>query len=154
MNILMGLLTNFPLMCALSAWLTAQLIKFFIALFSSHGKADFNKLWQSGGMPSSHSASTCALVVALIIKEGAGSPCVAIAAMLSFIATYDALNVRRTAGDQGKLLNRLVAELHEKKHIDFKVTLREVCGHTMPQVVAGNLLGLAVPLIAHLVFGW
>ena len=64
---------------------------------------------------------------------------------------YDATGVRRSAGQQAALLNKIVKNL---KNSDLKNTekeLKELLGHTPIQVIAGALLGA---VIAVAVYNW
>lgn len=58
------------------------------------------RLVGSGGMPSSHSATVCALVTAVCYEYGAGSFEFAISLILAIIVMYDAMGVRRETGIQ------------------------------------------------------
>ena len=54
---------NFVLVTAVCASLLAQLIKVLLNLFIFH-RFIAERMWGAGGMPSSHSATVCAMVVA------------------------------------------------------------------------------------------
>ena len=62
MNIFEALWANRPLVCAASAWLLAQVIKFVLYSFIEK-TISWRRLWGSGGMPSSHTAFTLALAL-------------------------------------------------------------------------------------------
>lgn len=98
----------------------------------------------SGGMPSSHSATVSALALAIGLQEGAGSPAFAIAVVLSCIVMYDASGVRLHAGRQAELLNQIVCELPPEHPLSTVRPLRDSLGHTPLQVVAGGLLGCII----------
>ena len=63
------------------------------------------------------------------------------------IVIYDAVNVRYAVGEQGKLLNVIVMDHNYKKK---KVKVVE--GHTIPQVIVGGVLGIAIGLVCAHVF--
>ena len=63
---------NFVLVTAVCASLLAQLIKVLLNLFIFH-RFIAERMWGAGGMPSSHSATVCALVTAVCYEYGAGS---------------------------------------------------------------------------------
>ncbi|HCS93432.1 MAG: divergent PAP2 family protein [Bavariicoccus seileri] len=109
----MGLLTNFPLICAMSAILIAQLIKFPIAYWI-HKRTSLKLLTSTGGMPSSHTAAVASLITSLGLDYGFGSPLVAIATTFGVIVMFDAMGVRRQSGYQGILLRHLVALIEKK----------------------------------------
>ena len=101
----------------------------------------------SGGMPSSHSSTVCALVVASARVCGTNSVEFALAFILAFIVMYDAAGVRRAAGEQAKVLNRIAKELSEGDTRYLDKNLKELIGHTPLQVFMGALLGVVIPLI-------
>ena len=109
MNFFTDLVQNKVLLSAVSGWLIAQILKTLIHLFFTK-KFVAERLVGSGGMPSSHSATVCALTTASGIKYGAGSFEFAVSFVLSMIVMYDAMNVRMETGKQAKLLNRVFFE--------------------------------------------
>lgn len=133
--------TNYILICAFLAWLLAQVAKCLLYIVKYH-HFDFLVLVSSGGMPSSHSATVTALVTATAKLCGANSPEFAITFILAFIVMYDACGVRRAAGEQAKVLNRIVSDVQkgDTKYLDKK--LKELIGHTPVQVIAGAVLGI------------
>jgi acid phosphatase family membrane protein YuiD len=143
----MDILKNTPLLCAVMAWLTAQLMKFLIVIIRER-KINLVVLVQSGGMPSSHSATVCALATAIGFQQGFGSIEFAIAAILSFIVMYDAAGVRRAAGEQAKRINMLTQDLEDFED-DMEAQLKELLGHTPPEVFGGAVLGILIPTILY-----
>ncbi len=138
--------TNYVLICSFAAWFVAQFIK-CVTFIVKHRRFDFQVLVSSGGMPSSHSATVCSMVTAVAQVCGMNSPEFAVAFILAFIVMYDACGVRRAAGEQAKVLNRIVVDIQkgDTKYLDKK--LKELIGHTPVQVIAGGILGIAVALI-------
>jgi hypothetical protein len=101
----------------------------------------FADLFVTGGMPSSHSAMVVALVVAIGLTEGISNLFV-LSAVLAAIVIRDALGVRRTAGEEGKLLNRIISMAHFKvKQIHYSL------GHTPAEVAVGCLIGALCGLV-------
>jgi len=141
-----GFFENYVLICALAAWLAAQVIKCVIFVLR-HRRFDFQVLVSSGGMPSSHSATVCAMVTAVSRVCDVSSPEFAVAFILAFIVMYDACGVRRAAGEQAKVLNRIVKDVQkgETQYIDKK--LKELIGHTPVQVIAGAMLGILIAVL-------
>ena len=92
---------------AASGWLIAQILKTGIHMFFSK-KFVAERLIGSGGMPSSHSATVCALATSSCIKFGAGSFEFAISLILALVVMYDAMGVRRETGIQAKLINEIM----------------------------------------------
>jgi len=102
----------------------------------------------SGGMPSSHSATVCALATATGMECGAGSPEFAITIMLAIIVMYDAMGVRRETGKQGRVLNEMLEIFTNMgKEISPEKRLKEFVGHTPLQVLMGAILGIAIAVI-------
>ncbi len=139
---------NFVLVTAISASLTAQLIKVLLNLFIFH-RFIAERMWGAGGMPSSHSATVCAMVVATGRYCGANSAVFAVAAVLSIIVMYDAMGVRYETGEQAKLLNRMFSEWmdQESEALPFLKNgkkLKEMVGHTPIEVLTGAVLGILI----------
>lgn len=151
MTYLNEFLSNFPLMNALIAWFGAQFIKFILAVALMR-KFDFKKLIASGGMPSSHSATVCALTVSIALTQGISSVAFAVCFILSFIVMYDAVGVRRSAGEQAKLLNELLIELMESNSITIDKNLKEILGHTPFEVMIGAIFGIVLPFLTKPLF--
>ena len=102
----------------------------------------------SGGMPSSHSSTVCALATATAIQYGSESFAFAIAVIMAIIVMHDAMGVRRETGIQARVLNEMMAlfkEMGTKMSAEDK--LKEFVGHTPLQVWMGALLGIIVGLI-------
>lgn len=123
------------------AWFCAQMLKVLLTLILQK-RFDSSRFMGSGGMPSSHSALMCAVATTTGFQCGFDSPLFAIAVCFAFVVMYDAAGVRRAAGKQAAVLNKLVDDLiHDGKGWDDE-KLKELIGHTPIQVVAGALLGV------------
>ena len=96
------ILGNQVLVSSVLGWAVAQVLKTILDLCLNHS---FNpeRLFGSGGMPSSHSATVCALTVASGMKYGMGSFEFAVSFVLAMIVMYDAMGVRRETGKQANL---------------------------------------------------
>jgi len=125
------------------SWFLAQLIK-FIAYYVQHRKVDFRKFVASGGMPSSHAAISTSLATVVGIQYGFHSGTFANAVIFTFIVMADAAGVRRAAGKQAEVLNKLV---YSSKEINLDKELKVLLGHTPVQVFAGAALGILVGAI-------
>ncbi|MBA2666024.1 MAG: divergent PAP2 family protein [Trueperaceae bacterium] len=125
------------------ATLAAQVIKVVLVLATERRWA-WERLLETGGMPSSHSSTVAALATAVGIVEGVASPFFAIALVFGSIVMYDATGIRRAAGMHAQLINDLVEELAHLFDEGFQPqALKTLLGHTYPQVVVGALLGIA-----------
>jgi len=136
------LLFNPVLLAALSAWLTAQVLKVLIELITKRSM-NWALLFQAGGMPSSHSAMVSALGLSTGLVYGFDSPVFSAAAVLAMIVIYDATGVRRESGRQAVLINSIIEELSKGK-IPPQGKLKEVLGHTPGEALLGTLLGLSI----------
>ncbi len=136
---------NTVFFAAASGWLVAQILKTILHMaFSKKFVAE--RLIGSGGMPSSHAATVCALATAANICYGPGSFEFAISLILALIVMYDAMGVRRETGIQAKLLNEMVEIFAEmgKAEISGEQKLKEFVGHTPFQVLMGAILGIGI----------
>ena len=135
------------LLISAAAWFIAQIIKCIISLVLNH-TLTANIAFGSGGMPSSHSATVCALTASIGVSCGTNSAIFALSCIFSFIVMYDAMGVRRETGDQGKVINMMVELFQDMgKPIPAEKKLKELVGHTPMQVVMGAILGVAVGLL-------
>ena len=132
---------------ALLAWFVAQVLKTIIN-FILLGKFQLERMWGDGGMPSAHSATVCAMVIATARSEGLGSAIFAVAAVVAIITMHDAMGVRRETGEQAKVLNKMIEQWIDvtEKNAPFlqNMHLKEMVGHTPLQVLAGFVVGCVV----------
>ena len=138
----------FIIICAASAWFMAQFLKVFTGIFKIKKFSVVELLFGTGGMPSSHSASVCALATACAIKDGFTSATFAISLVLALIVMRDAMGMRRQVGEQAKALNQLFQKLSQNLNDPelTEKTLEELAGHTPLQVFAGMLIGVLIPV--------
>ena len=138
---------NYPLSISLTGWLVAQVLKTLINGLLL-GKFSLERLWRSGGMPSSHSATVCSLVVAAARLYGPDSAIFALAFIMAIIVMYDAMGVRRETGEQAKILNRMLTDWMEAESANSPFLgdkkLKEMVGHTPFEVLGGAIVGVAV----------
>lgn len=144
------LLTNVPLLAALVATFVAQVLKVLLVLLAERRLA-LDRMLDTGGMPSSHSAAVSALAISLGVIHGWGSPAFAISAVLGSVVMYDATGIRRAAGRHAEMINELVKELGHLFDEGFQPqVLKTLLGHTYPQVIVGALIGILTALVAVL----
>jgi uncharacterized protein len=129
----------------LLAWLIAQVTKVLLTSFRQR-RLNLRVLAETGGMPSSHSAIVMGLTSAVGRINGVTSDTFAVALILSLVVMYDAAGVRRAAGRQAAVLNRLVEDLVHMRGIQ-EDRLRELLGHTPVEVVVGAAIGIVVGLV-------
>ncbi len=131
------------------AWFVAQLLKVIIVLIQ-HKKFDVSRFIGSGGMPSSHTSTVTALATAIAFTDGTRSSTFAISVILALIVMYDAAGVRRAAGQQAKIINKIIEDWGKASYSDTEKKLKELLGHTPKEVFAGAILGIAIGIIRHI----
>jgi acid phosphatase family membrane protein YuiD len=142
-----SLLTNPLFMAPALGWCVAQLLKVIIYT-AINGEFRADRIFGSGGMPSSHSATVCGLCTAAVIEYGFGSPEFAITFFVAFIVMYDAMGVRRETGEQAKVLNEMMRQFSQMdKVLTNREELKEFVGHSPLQVFCGAILGIVIACI-------
>ena len=147
MTVIRQLMENRILWIGVLSWFVAQALKVVLTLIVEK-RLDWARMFGLGGMPSSHSSVVVSVTVAVGIRMGFNSATFAISAALALITMTDAMGVRRQAGKQAAVLNRVVQELVENGGDLPEETLKELLGHSPLQVFVGALLGLVIALIA------
>jgi uncharacterized protein len=138
------LLTNQVLIISIASWVIAQVLKVIVVLVQEKRLA-WNYFITSGGMPSAHSATVCAMTTGIAMVYGVSSVAFTISLVTAFIVMYDAAGVRQSVGQQSVILNRIVKEIHFRSPKDkMEHDLKEFIGHTPIQVVIGAILGILV----------
>jgi acid phosphatase family membrane protein YuiD len=133
------------LLAPLVAWAIAQAAKVILTSVRQR-RLNLRVLAETGGMPSSHAAIVMGMTTAVGKYAGVSSAAFAIALIFSFVVMYDAAGLRRAAGRQAAILNRLVEDLVHMRGMQEQ-KLRELLGHTPVEVVVGAMLGIGVGLI-------
>jgi acid phosphatase family membrane protein YuiD len=133
------------LLAPIVAWTICQIAKVTLTSIRQH-RLNLRVLAETGGMPSSHSAIVAGLAAAVGKYSHLDSPEFAIALIFSFVVMYDAAGLRRAAGRQAAILNRLVEDLVHMRGVQEPM-LRELLGHTPVEVLVGAVIGVAVGLI-------
>ena len=146
MGVILEILGNRVIQAAALAWAVAQALKVMLPLAISR-RFDKSRVLGSGGMPSSHSAMACAMLMTIGFREGFSSSIFALAFCFSGVVMYDAAGVRRSTGKNAAVINQLMDMLSGNGYTFDEKRLKELVGHTPIQVLAGALLG---PLIGTL----
>lgn len=136
------------ILSAISANFLAQLYK-FIVYFIANKQINFKRLFQTGGMPSSHSSFMMAMTTSVGILTGFDSASFAIALTTALVVMYDAAGLRRAVGKQASVLNQIVAEIFSEHPNLSSQKFKELLGHTPIEVLIGALLGAAVAVWVH-----
>lgn len=150
----------------LMAMFIAQVLKPLLIMVRIR-KFDWQRMRQSGGMPSSHTALVVALVTELWLRHGGRDPVLALSIFVALVVMYDAAGVRWQTGRQAAVLNRLVRDLqgHNTTGKGIEVQplpvakapwwlvdwplLNEHVGHKPAEVVGGCVVGMVIALLLH-----
>lgn len=149
MKLIEELLFNFPLITAGIAFLVSQVSKVVYYYFREK-KLDIMHFFEAAGMPSTHSAMSCALSLAVGFSQGFNSPLFAIALIFTIVVMYDAMGVRLATGQQANVLNKIIEDIYSEK-VSEKEKLKELIGHTPLEVFAGGVLGILIAIIMYLI---
>ncbi|HYT13184.1 MAG TPA: divergent PAP2 family protein [Candidatus Nitrosopolaris sp.] len=133
------------LLAPIVAWTICQAAKVTLTSVRQR-RLNLRVLAETGGMPSSHSAIVMGLTTSIGKYAGVTSPQFAIALIFSFVVMYDAAGLRRAAGRQAAILNRLVEDLVHMRGVQEPM-LRELLGHTPVEVLVGAVIGVGVGLL-------
>lgn len=171
MNVIRVLTGNHIINVGVASWFSAQILKTIFTLIATK-KLDLERLVGSGGMPSSHSALVISVAIGMATKMGFDSPEFGLSLAFAAVVMYDAMGVRRAAGEQAKVLNKMIFEFSffapfkkgeedsgedksweedgEGQDSDSPALadkgLKEVLGHTPLEVLGGCLLGILVAM--------
>lgn len=153
---------NYIINVGVISWFSAQLIKMILTLLR-YRELRLERLFGAGGMPSSHSALVCSMTLAMAKLVGFESPLFGLTFAFAMVVMYDAMGVRRAAGEQAKVLNKIIFSrvfdmLNEEidqsfgyqggedkpEGGDHQKELKEYLGHTPLEVLGGMLLGVLI----------
>lgn len=143
------IITNKIVLSVFFATALSQSLKTFNK-FIEEKKVDLKLLWDTGGMPSSHSALASALAMSTLMVEGVTTLSV-VTVCICIVFIRDAFGLRRETGEQAKVINRIVADLKLERKLNVK-KLKELVGHNFFQVVMGIFMGIIVTLIVFMAF--
>ncbi len=155
METIQQIMGNKLFVSAFLGWSIAQILKTIINFIITK-KFVWERLIGSGGMPSSHSATVCALLTATIIKYGVNGFEFPMAFVFAVIVMYDAMNVRMETGKQAVVLNLMlknedfISQFKNNSVENWPKIFKEYVGHTPVQVVAGMILGIIIGLAVSL----
>ena len=118
------------LFAPLVAWVIAQGGKYVLDMIRSRSlRAVFLR---SGDMPSAHAALVMSITTVIALKNGIESGLFGLAAVFAVIVLYDAVNVRRSVGEQGRVLAKLAP----------KAVFKQSKGHLLSEIFVGSLIGI------------
>ncbi len=146
---MLSILENSIFLTVIFSTFIAQVLKSFIILIIDR-KLILNRMFETGGMPSSHSATVASLATAMGMVYGWNSPYFTISMVLAGVVIHDATGVRAAAGRHAEILNDITKELaHLFEHGYEPRVLKTLLGHTYPQAVAGTLLGMGISFAVY-----
>ena len=132
---------------AVFSWFIAQFIKtVIVVLYPMQKPIKYYLgvlLWKTGGMPSSHSALVTSIAISTGFQEGFNSTLFIAFSCFGLLVIRDSVGVRRAAGLQAIMLNRLGRELEKKNGIPFR-PVKEVNGHTASEAIIGSIIGFFI----------
>lgn len=126
-------------------WLSAHAIKYIIGIFKNEKVTLSRAIFTSGGMPSAHSATIISLATVIGLRDGFESGLFGLAILVAIIVMYDAVKVRRSAGEQGDAIKDLIKEQGSKVKIPYIAK-----GHLMIEVVVGAIFGVVMGAVVFL----
>ena len=132
---------NSVLFWSLLSCLLAQFLKIVFNFFST-GEIRIGIMFETGGMPSSHSALITGATSGIGYELGFDSSIFALSVAVALIVMYDASGVRKSAGLQAAEINKLSKKIDPQSELLLKETL----GHTKLEVIVGSFLGPLITL--------
>ena len=162
MEIIGLIFSNYYIDVGVLSWFSAQVIKTLL-FYVKNGVFQAERMVGAGGMPSAHSAFVCSITIAMAKKLGFSSPEFAISLAFASVVMYDAMVVRRAAGEQAKVINRLMVDFSDPQSLfallkgereelpdadsEEQKELNEFLGHTPLEVLGGALLGILIAML-------
>ncbi len=123
------------------AWFVAQFLKYILNR-GAHKGSRWRLLYQSGNMPSAHTATLVALTTVIGVRDGVTGGLFALAFVMTAMTAYDAVMVRRSGGEQGIALRKLL-EISPFKKDPLPY---HALGHRPLEVAVGALIGVTVAI--------
>jgi acid phosphatase family membrane protein YuiD len=129
--------------------IAAQVLKPFVAVLRGH-RLQWWRMFDTGGMPSSHTSLVTTLTLSVGAVEGSHSILFAVSLIFCLYFVFEATGLRQEVGQQARVLNEMLDELYQTHHVD-RERLRELVGHTWSEVLGGGVVGA---LVFWLFRGW
>lgn len=148
----------YPIWVALATMAITQALK-PIFYYIRHKRWNLALLFDSGGLPSSHSSMVASLVLTVGLLEKFSSTIFAVTVVFAIITMYDAANVRYYAGKNIQVTRRLIEDLKadsvDTSYLDdpiYSIRIKEILGHEWFEVVSGAFLGLLIAGLSYFMF--
>ena len=143
---ILTILINKIVLSVFISYIVASLLKVFF-FYLGRDRLDPMVFFRTGGMPSSHTATVSAMTTSVYLLEGFTN-LFFVCLVVSAIIVSDAVGIRRAAGKQAQVLNKMIDEFRYFRKFKTK-RLHELLGHTPKQVLGGLIIGM---LVAKIVF--
>lgn len=131
---------------SLASGLFAQFLKVVVGLIRTR-RLRLERFFDTGGMPSSHTALVTTLTIGVGLHSGMTSAVFSITLIFGMYVVFEAAGLRQEVGKQARVLNELVDEVRVTHHLS-RARLKELVGHTWWEVTVGFVVGVLVALVA------
>ncbi|MFH1438986.1 MAG: divergent PAP2 family protein [Candidatus Woesearchaeota archaeon] len=148
-EILYQMFTDKVFISLIATLILSEIIKNSISLYKNK-KFIFSKLYEGGGMPSTHSSLVTSLTASILLNNGF-SLLFIVVSVFSIIVIRDSFGVRKYVGEHAKILNNMLKDQKLSKSIKSNKKLQENIGHKPIEVIAGIILGIIVSIIVWLI---
>lgn len=149
---------NYIIESAILANVLAQIVKVPLRLITKREWKPTLVL-STGGMPSSHSAFVAALATAVAMVDGINTTTFAISFCFAAVVIYDAMGIRRHAGQHAKMLNQLLDDLMKNGNLSvfqdeaYQKRFKELLGHEPLETFCGTLFGIFIAIVYGMMVG-
>jgi acid phosphatase family membrane protein YuiD len=138
---------NYVVFSAALAWLFTQTLKVVLGIIIQR-RFDFMWFVGTGGMPSSHAAGVTALTTSIGLYAGFDAPVFGMALFFTIVVLFDAQGVRRSSGEQAKVLNKILDDIYWRRKIQGN-PIKELLGHTPVEIFCGVAIGIFISLLCY-----
>lgn len=145
MDIFNQIINNKCIYIPVILWFCIQVFKVITDLIVNK-RLNVKRIIGAGGMPSSHSAIVTSLAALVGREYGFDSGIFAVALIMAFVVMYDAAGVRRAAGKQARIINKIL-DTPGLSTEQVQEKLVEALGHTPIQVFAGAVIGILAGML-------
>jgi len=133
------------LIAVILAGAISQGLKILLFMLKHKKKFHIKDLIVTGGMPSTHSALVVSLAIAIWLYEGFNTAFV-VSFVLALLVIRDSFGVRREAGEEGNMLNKII------KAAKLKLPMEHYAlGHDPLEVVVGSAIGAVTSFILYFI---
>ena len=130
------------------AVIAAQATKIILLVFKQRQKFVWADLVITGNMPSAHAAIVTSLTTIIFLTEGF-SPLFFTTFVFAAIVIRDAVGVRRTVGEESKVLTNVITALKARFHINIPRKMHQSLGHQPIEVLVGTIIGIAASIVVY-----